>query len=39
MFTFCDAFDVTLLGEVTANADELCLQNILKSEIVYPLRK
>ena len=39
MFTFSDAFDVLLREEITANANELCLQKVLKSDIVYPLRK
>ena len=39
MFMFSDAFDVLLKGNSTTNAEELYLQNILKSEIVYPLRK
>jgi len=39
MFTFSDAFDALLLDKVTTNADELCLQKKLKSEIIYPLRK
>ena len=36
---FSDAFDVLLKGNSTTNAEELYLQNILKSEIIYPLRK
>ena len=36
---FSDAFDVLLRGKSTTNAEELHLQNILKSDIVYPLRK
>ena len=39
MFMFSDAFDVLLKGKSTTNAEELHLQNILKSDIVYPLRK
>ena len=46
MFTFSDAFDILFLEEVitndekpTANGEEFCLQKILKSKIVYPLRK
>ena len=39
MFMFSDAFDVLLKGNSTTNAEELHLQNILKREIVYPLRK
>ena len=39
MFAFSDVFDILLMGKVTTNAKELRLQNILKSEIVYPLRK
>ena len=39
MFMFSDAFDVMLQGEITANPDDLCLQTMLKCDIVYPLRK
>ena len=39
MFMFSDAFDVLLKGNSTTNTEELHLQNILKREIVYPLRK
>ena len=39
MFMFSDAFDFLLSLEVITNAEELCLQNMLKNEIVYPLRK
>ena len=39
MFAFCDAFDVVFLEEVTTSSEVLCLQKLLKSEIVYPLRK
>ena len=39
MFTFSDAFDILLMEKATTNAEELHLQNILRSEIVYPLRK
>ena len=39
MFTFSDVFDDLLMEKVTTNVEELRLQNILKSEIVYPLRK
>ena len=39
MFTFSDAFDVLLRGEITANPEDLRLQKMLKSDIVYPLRK
>ena len=39
MFTFSDAFDILLQEEITTNVNELCLQKVLKSDIVYPLRK
>ena len=46
MFTFSDAFDILFLEEVitndeelTTNGEELYLQKMLKSKIVYPLRK
>ena len=39
MFTFSDAFDFILLEKVATSAEAACLQKILKSEIVYPLRK
>ena len=39
MFMFSDAFDDMLEGEITANPDDLCLQTVLKCDIVYPLRK
>ena len=39
MFTFSDAFDILILEDHTTNAEELDLQNRLKSNIVYPLRK
>ena len=39
MFMFSDAFDVLLKEKSTTNAEELHLQNMLKSDIVYPLRK
>ena len=39
MFTFSDAFDFILLEKVATSVEEACLQKILKSEIVYPLRK
>ena len=39
MFTFSDAFDALLFEEATTNAEELHLQRLLKSDIVYPLRK
>ena len=40
MFMFSDAFnDLLLQGEITANPEDLCLQTMLKCDIVYPLRK
>ena len=39
IFTFSNAFDFLLFSKVITNAEEVCLQKILKSEIVYPLRK
>lgn len=39
MFTFSDAFDILFLKEVDTNTEEYFLQNKLKSEIIYPLRK
>ena len=39
MFTFSDAFDILLFEEANTHGEELHLQRILKSDIVYPLRK